>query len=558
MDLGARAHGGRAGPVQESVGHRRGAESTVNLNDPAGALAALEQAVASGSSEAIAAAAMTNLWPLYSSHYDLLVQTIEGLPPPVLERYLALRIVHPMTPLLARTHRPFKPLIDPDEARTLSPEEFDFLALAQMLAFRLSGDVAAAVVCAQRLAERFANVDAEWHQRTDGPLWFARVQIGSTYLLAGDSRRALLEFATARELGRHSIQPDAERFALSRLALAHALRGSLDDARAALDEASDKPGPTPAHERSTQATEATAEALIAVDRMSADMELRLAGLEPYHSVEMTWPFALLARARALVAQHRPSEAIEVAELAQESHARQHGSIADDIVAAVSIEALLAMGDEVTARRLAEDRARCGPMTRLAAVRVDLLLGRLDAATKALRRLAGDSPLGPRLRAEHVVLSAWLELAHNGRVSHHTALAIARAASTGDIRRLLASTPRQLVDAVRDRLGDRSALQFDRSVDGLELRDVPNRSALTESERRVLYALPLHRTIAELAARFHVSPNTIKSQLKSIYRKLGCSTRNEAIELSALFATNATIESEPGTSGTALASASRSR
>src|SRR5690606_39544376 len=123
-------------------------------------------------------------------------------------------------------------------------------------------------------------------------------------------------------------------------------------------------GPTPAHERSTQAAEATAEALVAVDRMSADMELRLAELEPYHSVEMTWPFALLARARALVAQHRPSEAIEVTELAQESHPRQHGSIADDIVAAVSIEALLAMGDEVTARRLAEDRARCGPTTRL--------------------------------------------------------------------------------------------------------------------------------------------------------------------------------------------------
>ena len=34
--------------------------------------------------------------------------------------------------------------------------------------------------------------------------------------------------------------------------------------------------------------------------------------------------------------------------------------------------------------------------------------------------------------------------------------------------------------------------------------------------------------AEIAAAFHVSPNTIKSQLKSLYRKLGCSTREEAI------------------------------
>ncbi|MTG87407.1 hypothetical protein GJV82_00290 [Cellulosimicrobium sp. BIT-GX5] len=511
----------------------------MNLNDPVAARAALEQAMASGSPEAIAAAAMTNLWPLYSSHHDLLMRAVERLPSPVLDRYLALRIVHPMTPLLALTHRPFKPLIDPDEARTLSAEEFDFLAVAQMVAFRLSGDVAAAAVCAQRLLERLASVDAEWHQRTDGPLWFAHLQVGSTYLLSGDSRRALLEFARARELGRHSIQPDAERFALSRLALAHALRGSLDDARAALDEAAREPDPSPAHERSVQATEATTEALIAVDRMSDDLELRLARLEPYHSVEMTWPFTLLARARALVSQHRPSEAIEVTELAQESHPRQHGSVANDIVAAVSVEALLAMGDEVTARRLADDRARCGPMTRLASVRVDLHLGRLDAATRDLRRLAGESPLGPRLHAEHVMLSAWLELARNGRVSHHTALAVARAASTGHVRRLIASMPRQLLDAVRERLDDQTGPQLDRSVDGLELRDLPNRSTLTESERRVLYALPLHSTVADLASQFHVSPNTIKSQLKSIYRKLGCSTRNEAIELSALFLTNVT-------------------
>src|SRR5690606_40216303 len=93
-------------------------------------------------------------------------------------------------------------------------------------------------------------------------------------------------------------------------------------ARAALDEAAREPDPSPAHERSVQATEATTEALIAVDRMSDDLELRLARLEPYHSVEMTWPFTLLARARALVSQHRPSEAIEVTALAQEPHPRQ--------------------------------------------------------------------------------------------------------------------------------------------------------------------------------------------------------------------------------------------
>jgi DNA-binding CsgD family transcriptional regulator len=47
---------------------------------------------------------------------------------------------------------------------------------------------------------------------------------------------------------------------------------------------------------------------------------------------------------------------------------------------------------------------------------------------------------------------------------------------------------------------------------------------------VLRALPAHETTAAIAVAFHVSPNTIKSQLKSIYRKLGCSSRTDAIKL----------------------------
>ncbi|MBP1325896.1 DNA-binding CsgD family transcriptional regulator [Leucobacter exalbidus] len=56
-----------------------------------------------------------------------------------------------------------------------------------------------------------------------------------------------------------------------------------------------------------------------------------------------------------------------------------------------------------------------------------------------------------------------------------------------------------------------------------------RPALTPSELRVLNALPLHATTASIAAAFHVSPNTIKSQLKALYRKLECSSREGAIK-----------------------------
>ena len=57
---------------------------------------------------------------------------------------------------------------------------------------------------------------------------------------------------------------------------------------------------------------------------------------------------------------------------------------------------------------------------------------------------------------------------------------------------------------------------------------PSISSLTARERSLLDELPVHQTIAEIARRQQVSPNTIKSQLKSVYRKLGVDNRADAV------------------------------
>jgi len=57
---------------------------------------------------------------------------------------------------------------------------------------------------------------------------------------------------------------------------------------------------------------------------------------------------------------------------------------------------------------------------------------------------------------------------------------------------------------------------------------PSISSLTVRERSLLDELPVHQTIAEIARRQQVSPNTIKSQLKSVYRKLGVDNRADAV------------------------------
>lgn len=52
--------------------------------------------------------------------------------------------------------------------------------------------------------------------------------------------------------------------------------------------------------------------------------------------------------------------------------------------------------------------------------------------------------------------------------------------------------------------------------------------LTKREAAVLAALEKHEGTAEIAETLFVSPNTVKSQLRSIYRKLGAHSRAEAL------------------------------
>ena len=52
--------------------------------------------------------------------------------------------------------------------------------------------------------------------------------------------------------------------------------------------------------------------------------------------------------------------------------------------------------------------------------------------------------------------------------------------------------------------------------------------LSRQEQRVLRLLVAGRTYAEMAQELIVSPNTVKTQISSIYRKLGVSRRAEAI------------------------------
>ena len=54
------------------------------------------------------------------------------------------------------------------------------------------------------------------------------------------------------------------------------------------------------------------------------------------------------------------------------------------------------------------------------------------------------------------------------------------------------------------------------------------SSLTAAELRLVPLLPTHLSMREIGERLHISRNTVKSELVSLYRKLGVSSRSDAV------------------------------
>jgi DNA-binding NarL/FixJ family response regulator len=67
---------------------------------------------------------------------------------------------------------------------------------------------------------------------------------------------------------------------------------------------------------------------------------------------------------------------------------------------------------------------------------------------------------------------------------------------------------------------------------MELREIPTQRTasepLTRRERVILSNLDEDVTLEQIATRLFVTRNTVKSQVRSVYKKLGVSTRADAV------------------------------
>jgi LuxR family transcriptional regulator, maltose regulon positive regulatory protein len=180
------------------------------------------------------------------------------------------------------------------------------------------------------------------------------------------------------------------------------------------------------------------------------------------------------------------------------------------------EAFDAQAREVLSAAGAED-SFATPL--LCAVRARAALHRGDVPA-ARRELVSAQRLRPLLTyaLPYLAVQARIELTHA-----HVALGDLAGARTlmGEIDELLTRCPGlgtlvHEAEALRDQLAKQGG-----SI-------TPGASSLTDAELRLLPLLTTYLPFGEIAAELFLSLHTIKTQARSIYRKLGASTRSQAV------------------------------
>ena len=271
-----------------------------------------------------------------------------------------------------------------------------------------------------------------------------------------------------------------------------------------------------------------AEAMLAIedgDVAAAKRHVRV--FEPYRATSEHW--TTMAVVAAWVALHDGDAATGLERL--ESFARLRGREASSThvrqtLARARALLRLALGDVGAARStMQQDSAADRFGTLLERARLALVEGR---AAEAIRLLAQTSlePSTARERAEAAAVQSAALHRVSVAAAQRTSETLAVQLVDRELATPLALLPAEDFGAVRTDLAPtgRAALPL-RSA----LPSFATRPRLSSREQVVLHALTSGAPLTAIAAELSVSRNTLKTQLRSIYRKLGARNRTEAME-----------------------------
>lgn len=358
-------------------------------------------------------------------------------------------------------------------------------------------------------------------------------QIGTSLLYGGDTSRAIECFhqsVSTSDAGgyRAGLQ------GLALLAGTYALDGQIVQARAVASRAEEREWPERWKTGYPGSFLQVAHALVALedgDLDAADAHLHV--LDEHRETIEHWAPLLHLDVLIELRRHRPDVARErIRSVVSAQRARRAVSqFTSSRLRHTSALVAVAAGDLTGAERVlgrSED-AR----TAVSRARIALAAGDAERALRLLNAAAAGQA-SARARAEHLALTA-AAVAVLGRDDAHSRAAIERVdAALAESGQMLAlalvpDAALAVLAACADRLSlHEFAQRVGRARAWAMIASPDAAPRLTPREHAVARELSRHDGVAQIAAALNVSSNTVKSQLRSLYRKLGVSSRGEAL------------------------------
>lgn len=362
------------------------------------------------------------------------------------------------------------------------------------------------------------------------------VQWGAAAMLGGHHDAAIYAFSQARELGL-GAGTMAATLGASGVALVHALDGEPDLARAALDDAALRahlakgdmvdPGDLAA------VAVRLAEAMIAIDAGHPDASVRVSEMVVPRNRTELWVVAEFARAHYAAFADDPEEVFREANKVRAAlrHVARR-TLADAVLQSVLVELLLIARMVGVAGEVADQLGQ-DAIAWIAQAKVHNARQNYDRAVHFARQALAAPGISKRSQLEATVIMASALHAQNNqgqaRVAFHSAVRLARA--TGQ-RRPFQLMHRYVFDVLAEHIPQAQGLWPGTAANTVlsgtdRAAELPT---LTMREAQVLRALERHAGPVGIGRSLDLSVNTVKTHLRSIYRKLGVASRNEALEM----------------------------
>jgi LuxR family maltose regulon positive regulatory protein len=411
----------------------------------------------------------------------------------------------------------------------------------QSLGERFIGDFEEAAAHAQEAVSIIAGLSPQKRAGMDQSMALMLSNCGLSFIYSGQFDEA----ASALELGMTLQVSDDNAgwyHCASLLAGVHALRGDLDLARRRLAEIDEAGVPVHWQTDIFGFPEQLTRALIAIEEFDFGAAQRALD-SVIHQLGETehWAYHVVVQSHVYLLTGRAADALVVIDNALRRGANPKTSrVALDSVMRMRLYALLALGHRPTAQRAVDALPKAWVPTQVARAFFSLLACDFDDAFVALGRLVASHDSFRDRRIEVMALVTFAiaasRLGESKLGISATRRAIAMVRSEG-MPAILLMFARADLAAIGKQAGGVESAYLDGFLATFRDREdtfevFAPAVSLTAREQSVLRCLKTTSSVAAIAAELSVSPNTVKVQLRGLYRKLGASTRLAALHRAA--------------------------